>query len=210
MEDERAGRLGRLDPLDRRAGVVARGVLAAGDDHGHRRARADADLRAAQVAGRGGGERPEQVAFEERQQRLRLRVAEPAVELQHPRPVGGQHQAGEEHADERRGAARELLEHGPVDPVDELLDLGRPEARDRRERPHPAGVRPRVAVADALVVAGGAERDRPFPVAQREDGELLALEQLLEDDRPVEALRRGERGGELLLPCGTPRRPCRR
>ena len=40
----------------------------------------------------------EQVALQQRQDHLRLGVAKAAVELQHPRPVGRQHQAGVEHA----------------------------------------------------------------------------------------------------------------
>ena len=71
----------------------------------------------------GAGERLEEVALEARQDRLRLRVAETAVELEHARSVLGEHQAGVEEAGERRAALRELCEHGTVDRVDELVDL---------------------------------------------------------------------------------------
>ena len=63
------------------------------------------------------------------------------------RAVGGQHQPGEQAADERRAAPRELVEHRPVDLLDELVDARRADG-DRRVRAHAAGVRPGVAVAD--------------------------------------------------------------
>ena len=73
------------------------------------------------------------------------------------------------------------------------------EPRDRRERAHAAGVRAGVAVADALVVAGRREREGAPPVAEREHRQLLALEQLLDDDAaPLERAAR-EAGVELRL-----------
>jgi hypothetical protein len=72
-----------------------------------------------------------------------------------------------------------------VDQVEDLLDLVGPEALDRRVGAHPARVRPRVPVAHALVIASGGEAHGPRPIADREDGELLALEQLLDEERPA-------------------------
>ena len=57
-----------------------------------------------------------------------------------------------------------------MDRVDEFLDLRRFNPGDRRVRPHPAGVRPDVAVADALVVACDVECDGSVPVAHGKDG----------------------------------------
>ena len=51
-----------------------------------------------ELAGRCRRERAEQVAFDPRQDRLRLRVAEAAVELEHARAVVGEHQPGVEQA----------------------------------------------------------------------------------------------------------------
>src|SRR5581483_6833158 len=120
-------------------------------------------------------------------------------ELEHARAVLGQHQAGVEQSEERRPAGGELGQHWPVDPVDELLDLALVQGRHRGERAHAAGVRAGVAIADALVVASGRERQRAAAVGEREDGQLLAVEQLLDDHRPTERAGRGERGVDLFL-----------
>jgi hypothetical protein len=61
------------------------------------------------------------------------------------------------------------------------------EARDRRVAAHPAGVRPLVAVADPLVVLRRRERDGTLAVAERQERDLFAVEELLDDD-----LRRAE------------------
>ena len=63
------------------------------------------------------------------------------------------------------------------------LDERGVDARDRRERAHAAGVRAGVAVADALEVARGRERERALAVAQREQRQLVAVEELLDHDR---------------------------
>ena len=52
-----------------------------------------------------------EVAVEQRQHRLRLGIAEAAVELEQPRAVGGEHQPGVEHADVRRAGGGEVVEH---------------------------------------------------------------------------------------------------
>ena len=95
-------------------------------------------------------------------------------------PVGGDHQAGEQHARERRAelghAAHGRLDdlaHGPLDHV-------RRHHRRRRIGAHAAGVRAGVAVADALVVLRRAERQRGLAVAQAEEARLLAIEEFLD------------------------------
>ena len=137
MEDERAELLGLLDALDRRPRVVPLRILAGRDHDSHCGVRRGLEVDPHKVALRRAGECTEQVAFEPREERLRLRVAEPAVELQHLRPVRGEHQPREKDAPERSAAAGELLEHGRVDPVDELGDLVDAETRDGREGPMP-------------------------------------------------------------------------
>src|SRR5438067_396687 len=79
VEDERAGRLGVLDPVDRRAAVAALGVLTACDHDSDGGAICDLRL-VREVA----GEERQQVALEPGKERLRLRVTEAAVELDHP------------------------------------------------------------------------------------------------------------------------------
>ena len=139
VEDERTGCLRVLDPGDPRASVAARGVVARGEDDGHRRPFPALERRLSEIARSRGREGGEQVALEQRQQRLRLGIAEAAVVLEHARAVGSEHQAGEQHPDERVAAGRELLEHGPAGEVDQPLDLvaarGREPARTSPCRP---------------------------------------------------------------------------
>ena len=86
-----------------------------------------------------------------------------------------------------------------MDQVDELFDLVRAVARDGRVGAHAAGVRSRVAFVDALEILNGRQRRRARTVAQREHGDLLALEQLLDHDRVAERLGGTQRRVELLL-----------
>ena len=62
---------------------------------------------------------------------MRLGIPETAVELEHPWPVVGEHQPGEEDADEGNAARGELLEDRAMDCVQDLLDLRRTEAGHR-------------------------------------------------------------------------------
>ena len=68
---------------------------------------------------------------------------------------------------------------------DDLREQLRADLRDRRERAHPARVGAGVAVADALEVARGRERQRALAVAEREHGQLVADQQLLDEHRVV-------------------------
>ena len=83
---------------------------------------------------------------------------------------------------EGSAAARHRRDDRPVHRVDDLLDLGRAEAGHRRVAAHAAGVGPLVAVEDPLVVLGRGERHDVLAVAEREQRELLALEELLQHD----------------------------
>src|SRR5438128_6909152 len=196
LEDERTVPFGLLDPRDRRARVAPAGVGGRGEDDGHGGPVRGAELGPAQASARRGGEHSEEVVFEQRDDRLRLGIPETAIGLEDARPRVGQHQAGVERTDERRPAPRELLEHGAVDAVHDLL---RVDALDGRVRAHAARVRPRVAVADALEVLRDGKRARSGAVGDREDGDLLALEELLDHDGPTEARSRTERRLQLLV-----------
>ena len=68
---------------------------------------------------------------------------------------------------------------GVGDPLDPLA-ASKP--GHRRVAAHAAGVRPAVAVEDPLVVLGRGERDDVLAVAERQQRELLAVEELLEHD----------------------------
>ncbi len=199
MEDEGAGRLRRLDPRDPRAAVAACGVVAGGEHDGNGRACPPAELDVRQVAGRSGSERCEQITVDERQQRLRLGVAEAAVVLEHPRAGRGQHQPREQRPDERAAPGRELRQDGAAREVDQLLDLVDAEAGNRSERPHPPGVRAPVTVLRALEVLRDGQRERRDTVAESEYGHLGALEQLLDDERACEPFELGKPGRHLGL-----------
>ncbi len=72
-------------------------------------------------------------------------------------------------------------------------------AGDGREGAHAAGVGARVAVARALEVPSGRERHGSPPVADGEDRQLLALEQLLDVKPSSERLHLRERGLQLVV-----------
>ena len=118
VEDERTGRLGGLDAGDLGARVVAAlRIVGRGDDDGDGRLVAHCDAGSGEVAVGGRSQNREQVAVEPRHQNLGLGVAEARVELEHARAVLGEHQPGEEAADERRAPPGELSEHGLDRPV---------------------------------------------------------------------------------------------
>ena len=89
-------------------------------------------------------------------------------------------------------APRHRRDDRAVDAVDDLLDLGRVEARHRRVAAHAAGVRPLVAVEDPLVVLGRRQRHDVLAVAERQQRELLALEELLQHHRRLAEASLGE------------------
>src|SRR5439155_21164161 len=91
VEDEGARGLGSGDSVDRRPTVALLRIVASSENDGHRSAAGRAELGAERARG-SAGERLEQVALQARQDRLRLRIPEPAVELEHPRPGIGEHQ----------------------------------------------------------------------------------------------------------------------
>ncbi len=130
------------------------GYRAAGDHDRHRGSVRNLRLRR-EVA----REQRQQVALEPGQQRLRLGIAEAAVELDHPQPVVRSHQSRVEESLERRAALHELAEHRQVHPLEYLARLVVRDVGQRREGAHAARVRPGVAVPDPLVVAGRREGD---------------------------------------------------
>ena len=82
----------------------------------------------------------------------------------------------------KRGPApRELVEHRLMDRRADLLGAGVVDGRNGRVGAHAAGVGPLVAVEDPLVVLGGGQRHRAFAVAQRQQRQLVAREELLDD-----------------------------
>ncbi len=143
--------------------------------------RLEDDLLPVLTAGAGGQHR-QQIVLQAQQERLRLRVSEPGVVLEHPRAVLGEHDPDVEHALE----LAILLGHAAQRRLaDALVQLGRVRFRDHHRRAvgaHAAGVRAAVAVADPLVVLAGRQRQEALAVAQADQRDLLALEPPLDHD----------------------------
>ena len=156
--------------------------IAAGDHHdADRGAGVPLDGAVGEGAVHARPERGQERGGEAREDRLRLGIAEAAVELKDLGAVLGEHEAGVEDAVVGRPAARELVHDG-------LEHLGlhdgehvRRHARGGGVGAHAARVRALVAVEQALVVLRGGERDDRRAVDEREDGGLLALEILLDE-----------------------------
>ena len=165
---------------------------------------------AGEIACRRAGERPEQVAVDEREHGLRLGIAEAAVELEHARPVRGQHQPGEEQADERRAALVQAPRERVVDVLDELVDLRRREARYGAYEPMPPVFGPSSPSYARLKSCGGRARSRrrPSQIAKSDTSGPSSSSSI--DDVAAESRARGGALVELRLACGTRRRPCRR
>ena len=126
------------------------------------------------------------------------------------RAVVGQHQPRVEEALEGGAAGGQLAEHRPVDRLDELLRLPRRPGRHRRVAPHPAGVRAASPSSSRLKSCAGASGNGSLAVAEREERDLLALEQLLDDDLAAERLRRaGSASSSLGLASRRRTRPSR-
>ncbi len=93
--------------IDTAAVAVGR-VALSGEHDGHRGPGCAVDLDPGRVASRRRDEHLEKIAFEHRDERLRLGIAEAAVEFEHPRAIRSQHQACIQEADERSTPLREL------------------------------------------------------------------------------------------------------
>ena len=176
-------------------------IAARGEHDADGGARVPVGLGAGEAAGLGRRQQQlEQVRAQARQHDLRLGIAEAHVELEHLRAVRAEHQPGVEDAVERRAAARELVDHRLVHAGDRSATSASASGH-RRVAAHAAGVRAGVAVADPLVVARRGERDGALAVAQREQRELVAVEELLDHDR------RGRRSAARRASPRAPRAP---
>src|SRR5262249_26472649 len=97
-----------------------------------------------------------------------------------------------------RAPGTELADDRAVHGVDELVDVGAVDAGDGRVGAHPTGVGAGVALPGALEVARGSERQDVAAVAEREQGKLVAFEQLLDDHVVAEAAGGGKSVLELV------------
>src|SRR5919109_4085222 len=130
VEDERPGRLCRFDALDRRACVGPLRVVPSGEDDGHCGVLGRLERARGKSPACRGGEGLDEIPLDAREDRLRLRIPEPAVELQHLGAGVGQHQASVKQADEWRSALRKLGHDRPVHSLDQVLDSPRIDVGD--------------------------------------------------------------------------------
>ena len=122
-----------------------------------------------------------QVGAHAREDRLRLRIAEAAVELEHlERAVGGHHQARVQEAEVGRALGSERPHRRPHHLVHRALVHRGRDHRRGRVGTHPAGVRARVAVAQTLVVLRGGERQHVRAVHHGDEARFLAVEEFLD------------------------------
>src|SRR6267142_1898229 len=127
----------------------------------------------------------EQVAPQAQQDRLRFRIAAPAVEFQRARIARAvDHQTGVEEADVAVAFLGHSREHR-LDPFahDAGVQLGGHDGGGRI-RAHAAGVGALIAVPEALVVLARGKRQHVFPVGKNNEARLLAFEEFL-DHRPA-------------------------
>ncbi len=128
---------------------------------------------------------------------LGLRVAEAGVELDDPDAARGDREARVEQPGEGGAAAAQLVDGRLQDASAMTSSTSFGSAHGQRGvRAHAAGVRALVAVERALEVLGGLERDDGLAVGDGEEGDLGAVEELLDDHAVAGAARaRGPRRG---------------
>ena len=162
-------------------GVFA-GVAAAGCDDAGAGSGTHLDAEESGVAVDGGVEEVEDVGLHAQEDGLGFGVAEAGVELEDHGAARGHHDAAEEDAFEGRAfgfhAGHDLLGYVGGEP----LAHGCGEEAVGRVGSHAAGVGAGVAFADTLVILRGGDGCGVGAVAESEEGELFAGEELLEDD----------------------------
>src|SRR6266478_2565031 len=147
-----------------------------------------------------------QVKVNPRQNRLRLRIPQPAIEFQDTGTGLGQHQANIKEPLVRDSVSRQ--------PFEGWLDDSRAQGFAKsirqqfigRVRPHTARIRALVPVEDALMVARRYERRITPSISENDERELVPFERLLEDDSLTagsqfvlfhHAFNEGFRGGQV-------------
>ena len=170
------------ESIDPPSGLVRSGVSARGHHDTDVRVRGDAPAGVAQIPPRRPEQHRREAALDHREDDLRLRIAEAHVELDDPWAVRRQHQTDVEHPAVLPALAAQTVERR-VDDIahDPRFELG-VEERTGPERTHAAGVRPGVAVEDALVILGRRERQTAPAVGDGEEGDLRTRQALLDDD----------------------------
>ena len=135
-----------------------------------------------QAALKRGLHRIEQLALQQRQHRLRFRVAEAHVVFQEIDAARVHHQPEENHAGKIHAFGDDALERRLQNVAAEGGHFGIAKARMRRDDAHAAGILAGVALADGLVVARADERHDVAAVAERQQRAFIAFEKFLNDD----------------------------
>ena len=159
--------------------------------------------------GRGRGQVPlgtgqqhrRQLRSQEGHQGFAFGIAEAAVELDHLGAVGGEHQAGIDHAAVVDATVPQCRQGGLQHAAAHRLQTRRIEQGRRGISPHAASVGSGVAFADALVVLGGGQQHHRLAIGEGKHRHLRSAQRLLEHQRGA---RRSEAPIEHLLD----RRPC--
>lgn len=146
----------------------------------------------------GGVEEIEDVGLEAEENGFCFGVAEAGVELKDHGTARGHHDAAEEDAFEGFAFGAHAVDYLLRDVVEEPAAHGGSGDAVSGVGAHAASVRAGVAFADALVVLRGGYFDGVSAIAKSEEGELLAGEELLEDNC---LLRRAEEGAAEHLGC---------
>ena len=185
-----AGGLRRVDPADRLAGIVSARIPGRRQHHAHARPAAPFQFHARQLAAGRRHQHRHEIGRHTVHQRLRLRIAQAHVELQHLRSRRRHHQSRVQETSESHRFHRRI-----DDAVQNLSGLRLGENRPIAIRSHAAGVRTGVAIEDGLVILSGRQRHNVSPVAQRDEAHLFATKKLF-DYQP--ALQRAQRRFGLL------------
>src|SRR5208283_417081 len=147
----------------------------------------------------GGVDESAKVAVQAMQQGLRFGVAEPHVEFEDLGPVGCHHQTGIEEADEGRTLGLHTVQDRLHDGTNYQLAVGGGKEAGIGVGAHAAGVGAEIVFKDRLVILGGFERQDALTVAQADEADLLAGEELL--DHQLAAGGADEVAGKHIMKC---------
>ena len=123
-----------------------------------------------------------QIEIHAHHQRLRFRIAQPAIIFEHHGTVGGQHQSEIQEARVRNPFLGKPGDRRAHNIFHDHRFVVRRDHPVHGVRAHPAGIGAAVAVEDALVVARGRHRQERTPVGQDNEGKLLALQRCFQQN----------------------------
>ena len=174
---------GVVHPLDGVAGARRLGIAGGGDDDRDGRPRRPDQRRGLrQPAGCRRVQQHPQRGLQPSEDHLRLGVAEAGVELDDPDAARGEGEADVQHPDKGGAAMTHGVDGGLRHARHDLVGQGGRRPRQRRVGTHPAGVRPAVAIGQPLEVLRRLEGQHAHAVAQAEQRDLRAVQELLDHD----------------------------